>query len=168
MNTEQQQRIEQIRERSQAKYQNTKLGDPLDEPCPGCGCVTFAAARKDVDFLLSIVKEQEADGIPEHIDMEIVETRETPARIVKRWLLEARNGRALESVLLQRDRELLERYIAQVTTSMRSLCVEKAREVLKPYELEFRQKTNSATNIVDYVAMALESLTLQDQELKQS
>lgn len=37
-------------------------------------------------------------------------------------------------------------------------CVEKAKTVLRTYEMEFRRKTNSATNIVDYVAIALESL----------
>lgn len=46
---------------------------------------------------------------------------------------------------------------------MRNRCVEKVRKVLRPYELEFRQKTNGrfATNMVDYVAMELESLTLE-------
>lgn len=40
----------------------------------------------------------------------------------------------------------------------RDACVEKMREILRPYELEFRRKTNSATNIVDYAVMALQSL----------
>lgn len=50
---------------------------------------------------------------------------------------------------------------------MRELYVAKMREVLRPYELEFRRKTNSATNIVDYAVMALESLTLDQVEKKQ-
>ena len=49
-------------------------------------------------------------------------------------------------------------------TLMRSACIEKVKEVLKPYELEFRRKTNSATNIVDYVAMALESVIIQERK----
>lgn len=47
---------------------------------------------------------------------------------------------------------------------MRSQCVEKVKEILRPYELEFRRKTNSATNIVDYAALVLESLTLEKQK----
>ena len=50
--------------------------------------------------------------------------------------------------------------IANAATEMRNKCVEKVRAVLGPYELEFRRKTNSATNIVDYVVMALEALPL--------
>lgn len=54
--------------------------------------------------------------------------------------------------------------IPDAATSMRSACVEKVRPILRDYELEFRRKTNSQTNIVDYVVMALESVSIQEQE----
>jgi hypothetical protein len=128
----------------------------------------------DFHFLLSLVKSQEADGIPEHIVMEIVETPETPTRIVKRWLLEARNGRALESVLLERDRELLERYIARFATSMRSACIEELNSLLAEYEEEQRERTEDAGHAHRVVRAAIlamhraiarvESVSIQEQK----
>ena len=58
---EQAREIAEIQNRAQEKYGNIRLGDPLEEPCPGCGCVTFAAARKDVNTLLAIISSRDAD-----------------------------------------------------------------------------------------------------------
>ena len=57
--------------------------------------------------------------------------------------------------------------IERAATLMKDKCVAKARKVLRPYEEEFRRRTNSQTNMVDYVAMVLESLTLHQEQEKQ-
>lgn len=55
-------RLEEIRARAAAKYQDLPFGEPLNEPCPGCGCVSFAAARYDVDTLLQLLDARPAVG----------------------------------------------------------------------------------------------------------
>lgn len=108
----------------------------------------------DVDFLLSLVKEQEAER----------NQRRAPYSDECRTAIDA-----LEERFADEEVELASiGYVHQredyAATLMRSACVEKVRAILRDYEMEFRRQTNSQTNIVDYVVMALESVSIQEQE----
>ena len=56
-------RIEVIKVRAAAKYQNVPMfTDAPDEPCPGCGCEVFAAAHRDIDALIAEVERLEREN----------------------------------------------------------------------------------------------------------
>jgi len=58
---EMKERIQEVRKRAVMKYQNVLPGEPITEPCPGCGCAPFAAARQDVDALIAEIERQTAE-----------------------------------------------------------------------------------------------------------
>lgn len=51
-----------VKERATEKYQNVPFSEPLQDACPGCGCVKFATALRDIDYLLSLVDGEGGDG----------------------------------------------------------------------------------------------------------
>lgn len=89
---------------------------------------------------------------------QVLDKREEEHATLREQLAEAQaNVESLSQIIFRNEH----------ATAMCKKCVEKMKDILRPYELEFRRKTNSATNIVDYAAMALESLTLDNVERKQ-
>lgn len=168
MTPEQKQQIEQIRERVKrleraAKDPHVKTWD--------------AAYYGDVYFLLSLVKSEapallmQAQTIRSDASVRQLFDAWWKVNHPFSWWVEERRGEPLPEPDRQLVRDLAEQafYAAEALTLtaanlMRSACIEKVRPILRDYELEFRRKTNSQTNIVDYVVMALESVSIQEQK----
>lgn len=148
-NAEQQQRLREIQE--QQEYHSKQF----DGHGHHFGRADIRKILNSVDFLLSIVKSQEAGGDNDSSVDAIM--------------------RGLETRLLDHADSAIDRAIDAAAASMRSACVEKVKAMAEEWQMLWEKDLtgDEADKIIyvqaaNHIIIALESITLQDHETKQT
>lgn len=130
----------------------------------------FEVARDTIDFLLSLIDSEAANGSPED-DYELVEKMNDAAEsLVRDWYCDSQHREELVDEIAVTLTAAHRRAEANAAAAMRDLCVEKVKETAQHYDglaaTEYDQPAAIAS-VLRKMAYTLESLTLDQVEQKQ-